>query len=399
MGLVQGNLWKSEFESQFCYNPNYISISENIEKKRLKLLVFGLTRQVIDLNFNIHWDYNTIASIILKHLMNWHDEACLSFKIKRTHLNSFLFGTTIEHDLKANGGRRLILIKSPLSKQNNRITIMLRDNKCSMNSDSCNAGYYNVELLVIGIRKKKEGKDLSNRMLDYIYNFGTINNNYVNNSTSSTNDGYSYNDTLDKITNIVYNWENDWNYEHSMIQHFSKMVDLCKIDGNNIEIHGYNAFHIATQQDSSSKTTHIYGLNGYSFINSNEIRYESPGFSISPHQRKMIGCYNDTYSFDETYFGKRQFKTLIEMKFDQQKYKLSFWKNKKQIIGQNCRLPKSSRNSNSQSDINSSEKQHCFDNGVFTLKHDFVYFPLISSVGCDCTKNGVVLGLMNFSSV
>ena len=95
------------------------------------------------------------------------------------------------------------------------------------------------------------------------------------------------------------------------------------------------------------------------------------------------------------------FKTVITMRYNASKNQLSFWKNNKQMIGENIkRIRFYQGRDDSEGSAFYGQKIRkqvpnvkCplyFENGVFTLDSGFTYYPMVSSVGCNCIKEGGV---------
>ena len=366
-------------EKQSAFNSKYISIKANsLARKEMKLLVYGLTRHYIHTYINHRWDYNDIASII--HLYLTSDIPCVNFHIKRCCTQ--IDGST----QRINWNNAIFINKSLKDRPNTSITIS--NNQCS----KCDVGIYQIQLYVLGIETRK-CKTFIPRILQ----------------TLSTYDASENHVTLQYLPKLFIHTTDvrTWRQQR------------CKF-----ELHGFSSYckFLGTeyQKEQRNKNRNINS-------NNNDNNTNKSKESDSLYQRFCEGCsfcYEDDGRVKDKYFyscGKfggfanyscqgmkrysynysggdkkknddlqycwddrqNEFHTTIEMRYDQTKKELTFWKNKNMLIGKNAQM------------VNlKNELMYCgqFNQGVFKLSHGFSYYPLIGCYGCDCTDSGIVVG-------
>ena len=118
--------------------------------------------------------------------------------------------------------------------------------------------------------------------------------------------------------------------------------------------------------------------------------------------------FDDDDDNDYNYRGNgeidKNFRTVITMRYNASKNQLSFWKNGKQMIGENikrirwyqgrdCDDNNAFYGQKRRKQIASLKCPVYFENGIFNLDSGFTYYPMVASVGCSCDfQGGVCIG-------
>ena len=338
--------------NEWSFNSNYISILQNITET--KILTFGYTRLMFNKYYNSKYNHLNIASIVLKYLLvkefNQNKNINTIFNFKRVENKKIIqqHNSKSKTGFKYDGsnGYSILFCNNPIKfENNNNISnqlITIKNNKCKLSKskdeyNGCNAGYYDMYILLIGIRRD------------------------VHSMKRYLRDLYCIKDIVKKFP-LTYN-----DYKFYGLQ-------TCLSNRKMFKDNQFNGIYLVSND---------YNINQLRFI-------PCLGFHSVSESEKLM-CNDKQKEFNHT--------IEIECKkidnSDEYSYQLSFWKhinnisnisidnnnNKpmKQLMGESVRFfPEI--------------KTKKFDKGIFNLQAKYQYHLAVVSKGCDCHENSVVIG-------
>ena len=403
-------LKRQDDDDIFVYNSNHVSIylsahynSIHSVRKKIKLLCDGYVRQAIQKHINFNYTCTDLAGLISHYVGCFAYDADIHFKQKHC--------------------QNPVLSKIAL-KNECQVIFTIRNNNCKHEAESCNADIYNVCFGVLGIRtlmlknkykmkkfffkvdkifKNIDMSDIADDLRKTGNSDDVIKNKYIN-----VNNRVLLSDELVFI-------EDKFSYTNGFPRNGTGSFNL--MNPNDWEMHGFRCKHelLFTPVDKffhskknakydlkEQKTCTGYSLNtqkdcyfnlykdmdwnlwyqGCTMKNNYDDLKQQYLWSYNYTKKNNTSCNTNKNSDDESYNinnYNQKFQSDIRMVFKKNKNNkltLTFWKDKTLIGKSICETP-----------------DKFFNQGVFYLNEKFTYFPMFSSVGCVCCKNGITISV------
>ena len=431
--------WKQQVarhERTSCFfNDKYVSVKPNEEKHRMRLLIFGIGRIATDYFVSTNLEYQHIACIVFDYCFKDEPDTLISIKKSTIALPQHYTSRVV--------AQNVIFFNKPVD-QFTRTIFKLSKNKCNHTRNVCDAGYYNLQLFVIGIDRIYAKNDYSldfameerkhikrKERLTKIGNMIALNghvNDVHNSKSKSSHRGNDYNDDNKDEGGIILGTNVHKDIGTNILERGLTCINTTKESkGLKYEIHGFIAKHESDQwfenyfcqgisivQHNGKLIDNIkYNCgNGYSSFRGFSGRHNiefcwDNGFLKPPKPKKGFGPYslhnveflnnNDNENDDKNDDDEKKnstldnFETLVEIRYDPKTDQLRFIKDsgvnsvtRNIIIGQSIKDDKEYHSKN----------RNYFEKGVFKLDNNqFEYFPVLTSLGCSCCNQGVVIGV------